>query len=1135
MATISQEKLQELLRNAPAGVKQEEIMRGLKSRGITVESSSAMQAGQQASKDMQSGQTGGVFDPIGSISKTAQTIGSGVSDMVSGAAEALNPFSGADLGQRAQAAGKSIMGAGKAALTAGTAPLQPIIQEGQNLLERTPSAITSIPQNISQSFTGGLERIQKGAEMVGNPLDMSNAKMGLGVGKITAGAIQTVSSPFAGLAGFFPPQLGESIKSSLDFVKNVTGAKGTEREGSIDDMFDLVTTLIPGGAFKGAKSPALRSIADSVSLQKPLLQKVSNLMDKPFPNAKSLNTKNLLAQQAKLGGFTQVEKALNNSLLPKIKQYVQSKAMSDLNSKTFSSFMDDLSMKQKDVLDSVVRNNPGMLTTFDRTAQIFTSAQKVLGDASLPPKFSSKLQGFAQLIDKGGITMNDMTSLLRDIEKYKVKPKYAPQREFLETASTAILDDLQDTIQVTMPKLGQSLSLFNELKNSARSFIEADVVKKVQTYAEQGMKEQDAIIRSLSDTPGAIHYLDDVTKTQVESAVWQKILEDSTTVDGILDPKSFFKNARTYSASPVFGLLGDQAKYSIQLFSKLGDQFAGSLDQIDDVMNTVLGKAKDSTAYTVEGVKGGAKSAKQNIVSKVFGADYEDIVAGYKNPELAQAYQAGALNPFDKIAQFFDDVSSRRAGTAKEYGPIKEANATISLPTGWMDDVLEEKFKLTVHKKGIKVGAESLPLTKAEANKLFEEVVQFKNANTAQSFFTLRDRIGRLADFDQTIGKSDTLARVSRELYDKLNELGRPQIKGLKELDKPISEANKLFDDPVLRGKLFDKKGQIKAKFEGDDVVVLLNKSNKATLNKLEQLIPGITEQLQMMKAIENIFGASKTNKPGAYVSAGKAGVGGVLGLSTAGPVGAIFGALAGLAITPEMAFNVAKYFGKKNAMNTMKVPRFVQGTNVSIADDVVLPDTASLIDDAPNLEAYNKAHEVQNKENFDTMVENNTSFRESPSSLEQEALKYKSADELVANARKGSGIADEIKKGAKEYELVDVPMNKISYDYEGRYFANPQKSIETIQKYTKTKGEPIILNAKGEVIDGNHRVLAGLTNGDKTIQAYIPKGTGIDSFDNLNTRLQKYGDSYEKYFGKSKYLKTKQQLTNTYNKAHGR
>lgn len=906
---------------------------------------SVAQSGQQAHEEATT-QQGGMFDPIGTISRAAGNIGSGLKEMVSGAGEALNPFNNEDLGQRTQAAGKSLYGLGKAVVTAGTAPLQPVIQETENMLQRTPDVIKNAPQTISHAFQEGVSQVGEGLQKLGQG---DYFRGGL---RTVSGGINTAFSPLAPVGQLLPPQVGKAIGSSLDYVKNVTGIKGTENEKVFDDMLNIGLTLIPGGAGKAGKlaeTPVLRSIADSVSLQQPLLQRITNVMEKPFPNAKSVNTKNLLSQQAQLGGFAQVEKSLSESLLPKIQDYVQQKASAPLTSDTFGSFMSDIATKQEELVRNVVKTNPGMLSTFDRTAEVFSTAKKAFGDASIPASFSNKLQGFNDLLSKGGVTVNDMHSMLDHLDTYLGKPKYEAQKEFLNTAKSAIIGDIQSTLNTTMPKLGQAFSYFDELKNSAQQFIGSDVNTKIQNYMNQGLKEQDAVIKSFSDMQDAIHHVDDMTRTQVESAVWQKILDNSTT-DGVLNPREFFTNVKKYSSSPAYALLGDQAKYSVQLFSKLGENLSHGLDAFDEVASKILGKGKEKMGSAVEGTGDLAQATKENAVSKIFGADYEDLLAGYNNPHLVDAYQAGALNPFDRISTFFNDVKERKAGLGKEYETIKQANTPIQLPEKWVDQVLRDKYKLEVTDKGIKVGGESAVLSDAEAKNLYDTVVAFQNANSAQSFFKLRERIDNFANFGEALGKKDNLERISQDLYHKLNELGRPQIKDLEKIDKPISKAFSLLKDPELKNRLFDKKGEIKTKFEGEDVVALLNKSNKSTLKRLEELLPGITEQLKVMKAIESITTLNKINKPGAYQAAARPAITGMIGGAIGGIPGMLLGGTAGYFINPELAMKIATYLGRKKGNGMMKIPQFVEGTAVPIAQDVILPDTAGLVDDAANV-----------------------------------------------------------------------------------------------------------------------------------------------------------------------------------------
>lgn len=109
------------------------------------------------------------------------------------------------------------------------------------------------------------------------------------------------------------------------------------------------------------------------------------------------------------------------------------------------------------------------------------------------------------------------------------------------------------------------------------------------------------------------------------------------------------------------------------------------------------------------------------------------------------------------------------------------------------------------------------------------------------------------------------------------------------------------------------------------------------------------------------------------------------------------------------------------------------------------------------------------------------------------------------------------------DFELVTVPLDSISFDYQGLGFERPDKSKEVIERNieklkNKETLQPLILNKKGEVVDGNHRALAHYLNGDKEVQVYVPVGTDVTKFDNLNTRFQKSGTNYVKYFGKDFY-----------------
>jgi 8-oxo-dGTP pyrophosphatase MutT (NUDIX family) len=133
-----------------------------------------------------------------------------------------------------------------------------------------------------------------------------------------------------------------------------------------------------------------------------------------------------------------------------------------------------------------------------------------------------------------------------------------------------------------------------------------------------------------------------------------------------------------------------------------------------------------------------------------------------------------------------------------------------------------------------------------------------------------------------------------------------------------------------------------------------------------------------------------------------------------------------------------------------------------------------------------------------------------------------------MANSFSGKTEEDALSylKELEDYFILEtVPLNSISFDYQGLYFERPDKSQEVIKSNLDKLRDgktlrPLILNSKGQVVDGNHRALSHYLNGDENVQVYVPIGTDIKKFDNLNTRFHRTGTSYEKYYGKDFYTK---------------
>jgi hypothetical protein len=143
-----------------------------------------------------------------------------------------------------------------------------------------------------------------------------------------------------------------------------------------------------------------------------------------------------------------------------------------------------------------------------------------------------------------------------------------------------------------------------------------------------------------------------------------------------------------------------------------------------------------------------------------------------------------------------------------------------------------------------------------------------KGAITPEEFITLRQKLDRIAYTDAGI-KNSNIAAVASKLRGQLNEAYRPQINGLEKLDNEY--ASQLKDIQKLRKGLFDKNGSLLPNAE--QKIANAANATKPTregsqIANLEHLVPGITEKIKALKAIEDIRNAGDI-KVGTYTASG--------------------------------------------------------------------------------------------------------------------------------------------------------------------------------------------------------------------------------------------------------------------------
>ncbi len=121
----------------------------------------------------------------------------------------------------------------------------------------------------------------------------------------------------------------------------------------------------------------------------------------------------------------------------------------------------------------------------------------------------------------------------------------------------------------------------------------------------------------------------------------------------------------------------------------------------------------------------------------------------------------------------------------------------------------------------------------------------------------MRQDTGDLAKFGE--GITSNLTGAAKDLYSKINDAAREQVPGLKELDtqfKPQIEELK-----GVKNLIYKPDGSLKDNAQ-NTVNNLLNKANTAKLGRLEEVSPGITQDLKILKAVQNI------EKPGSFMKA---------------------------------------------------------------------------------------------------------------------------------------------------------------------------------------------------------------------------------------------------------------------------
>lgn len=275
-----------------------------------------------------------------------------------------------------------------------------------------------------------------------------------------------------------------------------------------------------------------------------------------------------------------------------------------------------------------------------------------------------------------------------------------------------------------------------------------------------------------------------------------------------------------------------------------------------------------------------ASKVARSATSQLIGLEPESISRIISNPaEFSKIKQDQATrgNLASEFGKAVERVEQKLDDAGEGYNPIRADKKSVPIPQKFVDSVLEE-FGLKV-KKG-KVVADSNSITRntgdLRALQNFYDNWGNKKSVTGNEYLNFRKDVAGIAKFGKELGTNIDAQKVGTKLYERANQIIRPKIRGLKELDDQFSPQKKQFEQ--IKKDFLQKDSSGEYVFKDGAINKIANAANKGKdqlLARMEEVMPGITKKVEILKTVEDIQKAYG-NKVGTYAR-GVIGGGGIL------------------------------------------------------------------------------------------------------------------------------------------------------------------------------------------------------------------------------------------------------------------
>ena len=307
-------------------------------------------------------------------------------------------------------------------------------------------------------------------------------------------------------------------------------------------------------------------------------------------------------------------------------------------------------------------------------------------------------------------------------------------------------------------------------------------------------------------------------------------------------------------------------------FLLAGKQVADATGYGQNFDNAITSTARPviDTAKAIGSVPGNVVGGiMKSASSHVLGLEPKSISNIISNPDayskLAQdqASRGGLANEFGSAVDQLE-ANLNEAGTA--YNPIRAIDKPVAVPENFISNVFD-KFGLKIDNGTVVADTKSITRNTSDIRALQNFVDNWgdKTTLTPAEYLNMRKDIAGIAKFGKEIGTNADAKLVGTELYAKANESIRPQIDGLKTLDEQYSPIRQQFDQIKKDFLQKDPSGGYTFKDGAiNKIANALGTGKESLLNRMEQVLPGVAQKIEILKTVEDIQKAYG-NKVGNY------------------------------------------------------------------------------------------------------------------------------------------------------------------------------------------------------------------------------------------------------------------------------